>query len=192
MSTVMRAQRGLRGVPRLHWLDRRPSGAGDGGFTLVEVMVAGAVMVALAAGLGSTLISNLQATGAVERRSRGVDELRIGVARLEKEFRYAECVHQPVVTAPGGTASGAILRFDTRLNSGIYEVTYRVENGNLYRNRGTGDEIVATELIGAATTFTIEDAARRRLDLRLSVQPGGQEVHVLETSVTGRNAWRDC
>ena len=184
---------GDRVIARLRAAIRRRMVSDSRGFTIVELAIAGSLMAIAGAAVGSSLVSNFNATAAVERRSRGVDELRIGVARLEKEFRSAECVYEPLVTTPGGSATGYRLRFKTRLNSGAYEVTYRVEGGRLYRNLGTGgDEVVATELIDSATTFTLSETTRRRLDVRLSAQPDGKEVQVLETSIAGRNAWRDC
>lgn len=162
------------------------------GFTIAEVTISMILIVIVGASIGSTLTGQFQATSALERRSEGVDELRVGTSRLEREFRSAECVHEPDVTTPGGSASGSRLRFETRLNTGSYEVLYRVENGTLYRTRGGYDEVLAANLVDAEQTFTISDSARRRLDVVLSMQPDGKELNVLETSVAGRNAWRDC
>jgi len=171
----------------------RSAGAGQGGFSLTEVVIATSLMLIVGATIGSTLVSNFQATGAVQRRSQGMDELRIGISRIEKEFRSAECVYEPVVITPGGSATGSRLRFRTRLNSGAYEVSYRVENGTLYRTNAGGDQVVASELVNPDATFTLYDSTRRRLDVTLPVHPaGGDQENILQTSITGRNAWRDC
>lgn len=164
----------------------------DRGFSLVEVVTAVSLMTIVGASLGSTLTSHFQATAALERGSQGLDELRISVSRIEKEFRSAECVYEPVVATPGGSATGSRLRFKTRLNAGAYEVTYRIEAGTLYRTEAGGDQVVATQLVDGPAAFTLTAATRRRLDVKLTAQPEGDERQVLETSVAGRNAWRDC
>lgn len=175
------------------WSRLRSGPKDDDGFTLAEVMVSVSLMLIVGVTAGSTLVTNFNATGAAQRRSQGMDDLRVSVGRIEKEFRSAECVYEPVIMTPGGSATGARLRFKTRLNSGAYEVTYRVEAGTLYRTDASGDQAVATDLVNPDATFTLSDTTRRRLDVALAVQPeGGSEQQALETSIAGRNAWRDC
>ncbi|MBI2169648.1 MAG: hypothetical protein HYU28_09165 [Actinobacteria bacterium] len=162
------------------------------GFSLAEVVIASSLMVIAGASLGSVLVTNYRATANVTFQSRGIDELRVAVARIEREFRSAECVYEPVVTTSGGSATGSRARFKTRVGGGSAEVTYRVEGGTLYRTELGVDETVASDLVDAASSFTLTEETRRRLDIVLAVEPGGHDRRTIETSVTGRNAWRDC
>lgn len=162
------------------------------GFTLAEVVVTVSMMAVLGVTLASTLVSNFGATVAVEAESKGMDELRVALARVEKEFRFAECVYEPFVSTAGGSASGSSLRFKTRVGNGAYEVTYRVTGTTFVRSDGTGDQVVATDVVGSSSLFTAWDATRRRVDVTLTVQPRGSGPRAFETTLTGRNAWREC
>lgn len=180
---LRRALSGPRGVA---------SATRQGGFTLVEVVIAVSLLSIVGGVLGSTMVSSMQATSSLDRQSRGLDELRVAMQRIEREFRSAECVAEPVIAVAGGSASGTTVRFKTRIGGGSYEVTYRIEAGVLYRTRDGAEEIIASELLVVPAPFTLRDTARRTLDVLLTVQPQGKETRVLESSMAGRNAWRDC
>ena len=170
----------------------RPSGRGEAGLSLVEVVIAVALISIVGMAIGSTLTSSMQATSSLERQSRGLDEARIAMQQIEREFRSAECVAEPAITVEGGSASATRLRFTTRVGGGEYEVTYRVEGGVLYRAQGGVEHVTAREVLADPVPFTVRDRARRTLDVSIAVQPQGKEIRVVEGSIAGRNAWRDC
>lgn len=165
---------------------------GEGGFSVAETMTALMLMVIVGTTVGSTLASQMQATASLESESQTVDTLRVAITHLEREFRSAECVREPVPPSLGTTVSGPTLRFTTRSNGGSSEVTYTVENGALLRSEDGVQNEIADEMVDADQTFTYVETPRRSIDVRFVIEPANGNRRELMTTVTGRNAWRNC
>lgn len=178
----------------VRWLrrSRLAQGSDQRGITVVETVTAVTLMIIVGAIVGSILVSSSRATVSLERETMALDELRIAMARIEREFRSGECVREPVPLNPGDPASGDVLRFTTRSGGGSREVVYRVDVDRLVREEGGVESAVAGSLVDGPDAFTYTETPRRSVVVQFTVQaPNGNE-RMLRTTVAGRNAWRDC
>lgn len=166
--------------------------ADQGGMSVVEMVTAVTLMVIVGIAAGSTIVSTMQATSALEDESAALDELRVAMAQLEREFRSAECVREPLPVNPGDPTSSGTLRFTTRSNGGSYEVTYSVDTGTLIRTRDGVDKVISDGLVEPDTTFTYTETPRRSIDVAFVVEGDDDDRRRLTTTVAGRNAWRTC
>ncbi len=164
----------------------------EGGFSIAEVMVAVMVLGIATVAITSMLVSTTRATVTIEEESRSVDELRVAMGRIEREFRSAECVREPDPAGVGDSATGSTLRFTTRVGGGTKEITYSISGGVLSREVDSQSYPLAVDVVDGAEAFTYEETPRRSVDVVLTVQPAGGNARELRTTIAGRNAWRSC
>jgi len=163
--------------------------------SLVEVMVAMTLMVAIVPIFVPLLISSTRSARALGFQSQTLDGLRLAVATIGRELRSAECIYQPVANGP----AGATLRFRTNAfltggDTDSYEVTYTAAAGELRRQvTGQGSTIAAGGLVAPADAFQQVVTPRRSVKLVLRIQSEPETpVRDVTTTIAGRNAWRDC
>jgi type II secretory pathway pseudopilin PulG len=170
--------------------------AGEAGMTLVEVLVAMTLMVAIVPIFGPLLVSATKSARALGLQSQTVDGLRLAVATIGRELRSAECISSPV---PNGLA-GSVLRFKTNAfltasGHDSYEVTYTAVTGELRREvtGSPGPIVAASGLVDPSDAFLQVVTPRRSVRLVLRVQSAPDSpVREIATTIAGRNAWRDC
>lgn len=159
--------------------------------SLVEVLVAMSLMVAIVPIFVPLLISSTRSARSLGFQSQALDQLRLSVATVGRELRSAQCIYEP---APNGSA-GPALRFLTNANNATYEVTYTAADGELRRQRtGQGTTIAATGLVAPYDdAFRQIFTPRRSVKLVFRVQTDPEQpVRDVATTIAGRNAWRDC
>lgn len=168
---------------------------GEAGMSLVEILVAMALMAAIVPVFAPLLVSATRNAQSLSAQSQALDELRAAVATIGRELRSAECIPEP---APNGPA-GPTLRFLTNAfltdaSTTAYEVTYSVAGDELRRQvTGGGTTIAASGLVDASNTFQQVVTPRRSVKVALRIQAGPEEpVRDVTTTIAGRNAWRDC
>ena len=168
---------------------------GDSGMSLVEILVAMALMTAIVPVFAPLLVSATRNARSLSAQSQALDELRAAVATIGRELRSAECIPEP---APNGPA-GPTLRFLTNAfltdaDTAAYEVTYTVAGDELRRQvTGQGTTIAASGLVDASGTFQQVVTPRRSVKVAFRVRADPEEpVRDVTTAIAGRNAWRDC
>ena len=174
----------------------RRRGTGAAGMTLVEVMVALTLMVAIVPIFVPLLMSATKSARALGLQSQTLDTLRLAVATIGRELRSAECIDLPLSNGP----AGSVLRFRTAAfltatGNASYEVTYTVAAGELRRQvtGSPGPIVAATGLVDPSGAFQQSVTPQRSVRLVLRVQSGPDTpVRDVVTTIAGRNAWRDC
>lgn len=164
--------------------------------SLVEVLVAITLMVAIVPVFGPLLVSATRSARALGLQSQTLDELRLAVTTIGRELRSAECISSPV---PNG-APGPVLRFRTdafltAAGHDSYEVTYTATAGELLRQvtGSPGPTVAATGLVNPSDAFEQIVTPRRSVRLVLRVQSAPDSpVRDVSTTIAGRNAWRNC
>ena len=163
---------------------------GESGLTLVELMVAVALLSAVSAVFLPIMNTSFRSVHPMEVRSQSIDSLRNALAAIGRELRSAACV-----TAPPQNSTGNTLTFTTDANNSTYEVTYTATNGQLLR-QVTGESSVTlldTGLVNPGDAFTHIATPRRTVKVLFHWQPDPKEPAIdLSTVVAGRNAWHAC
>jgi prepilin-type N-terminal cleavage/methylation domain-containing protein len=160
----------------------------DRGSTLIELMIALAVMAIGMTIVASTLSLVQQATNRIENTTNAIDNARLLSSSLDRELRSAICI-----TSPGENVSGNTLTFQTLASTELVVLTYAVFNGAVTRTENLGQP--RTVISGVGTTVTAFRQVTTPLrtvvvDIPIRSVNGG-EFH-LQTTVAGRNAWRPC
>jgi type II secretory pathway pseudopilin PulG len=106
---------------------------GEAGVTLVELVVAIALLGTLTAMLGPVLIGSFRASDAASSDGVAADDLRVVTAMLEHDLRGAACVALPL---PGDT--GDTLELTTRSGATTLTVRWDMVGGELVRSVGGG------------------------------------------------------
>lgn len=163
------------------------------GVTLVELIVAMALLAIAAPIVGMAMVSSLRATDEMAVSSQVLDELRLQVTAISRELRSATCI-----TSPGENTSGTTLTFTTASN-GLdpnhvdSRVTYEVVGGELRRTQGSATSVVSRGIVGPVTPFRQVTTPRRSVHIDFSVRLlDGDPAQQIGTVVAGRNAWRTC
>lgn len=161
------------------------------GMSLIEVVVATSLMGAVVAVLGPTMISSFNAGRVVDNESRALDEVRVAIARIDRELRSASCIDSP--TAGG---SGSALSFTTMAGAGgAYDVSYTVSGGQLRRTTAGGAQDIGEGLVVTSHEFSHAANPGQRASVTIVFQVRFEASHdprTVETTVTGRNAWEAC
>ena len=169
---------------------RRQSRA-ESGLTLVEVVVAVALLSTVSAVFLPLMATATRSVHPMEVRSQSIDSLRNALASIGREMRSAACVTEPVANAGPSNR----LRFTTDANNSTYEVTYTASAGQLLR-QVTGQDtvtLVETGLVNPGDAFTHIATPRRTVKVVFHFQPDPKEpVLDLSTVIAGRNAWHAC
>jgi type II secretory pathway component PulJ len=163
----------------------------ESGLTLVEVVVAVALLSTVSAVFLPLMATATRSVHPMEVRSQSIDSLRNALASIGREMRSAACVTEPVANA--GTSNR--LRFTTDADNSTYEVTYTASAGQLLR-QVTGEDtvtLVETGLVNPGDAFTHIATPRRTVKVLFHFQPDPKEpILDLSTVVAGRNAWHAC
>jgi prepilin-type N-terminal cleavage/methylation domain-containing protein len=170
--------------------------AAERGMTLVEVMVALSLMVAIVPVFVPLLLSATRSARALGLQSQTLDQLRLAVATIGRELRSAECIYEPVANG----AAGPTLRFRTDAFLSVagspssYDVTYTATVGQLRRQvSGQDATTAASGLVNPSGAFQQIFTPRRSVKLLLQIRTGPEDpVRDVATTIAGRNAWRDC
>jgi len=164
---------------------------GQSGLTLVEMMVAVALLATVSAVFLPLLNTSTRSVHPMEIKSQSIDSLRNALSAIGREMRSAACVTLPLANDPPSNQ----LRFTTEANNTTYEVTYTAANGQLLR-QVTGDSSVTlldTGLVNPGDAFTHIATPRRTVKVLFHWQPDPREPAIdLSTVVAGRNAWHAC
>jgi type II secretory pathway pseudopilin PulG len=126
--------------------DRPRRGRGEAGVTLVELVVAIALLGTLTALLGPVLIGSFRASDAASSDELAADDLRAATALLERDLRGASCVAVPT---PGTT--GSALQLSTRAGATTVVVRWEVVGGRLTRSAAGGPAVPQGTLPGSAS-----------------------------------------
>jgi prepilin-type N-terminal cleavage/methylation domain-containing protein len=161
------------------------------GLTLVEVMVAVALLSVVSGVFLPLLATATRSVRPMQVQSQSIDSLRNALASIGRELRSAACVTEPAANA----AAGNRLRFTTDANNSTYEVTYTAAGGQLLR-QVTGEStatLVETGLVNPGDAFTHIATPRRTVKVVFHFQPDPKEPALdLSTVIAGRNAWHAC
>ena len=169
----------------------RPTASQTGenrGATLVELMIALAVMALGMTIVASTLILVQRATNRIESSTNAIDNARLLSASLDRELRSAICI-----SAPGENLAGNTLTFQTLSSSEVAVLTYVISSGAVTRSENLGEPRTVITGVGLTTTGFRQVTSPLRtvvVDIPIRSDNGG-EFH-LQTTVAGRNAWRPC
>ncbi|MEX0992074.1 MAG: prepilin-type N-terminal cleavage/methylation domain-containing protein [Actinomycetota bacterium] len=173
----------------------------EDGFTLVEVMVASAVMMVVI-GMAVTLLFSIQR--GVERqvdRQQSVDQARLAVEQIDRELRSASSMSE--LNGGEGLVAFTLSNQDTREVSTGTCVEWRVSGGNLETRIWPSDfavgssypwRIVATDIVNPAgdPIFDVDTGALyegRLVHVHVLVNANnasGRDVE-LNTDLAGRN-----
>jgi len=107
--------------------------AGDGGYTLVELVVAMGVFAAVLAVFMSALLLMFRDTNRVQTVGRNSDGLRKAFMTLDRQVRYADGVNVPGPAVPGGRTFYAEFRTpqDGAIVAQCYQWRYDATAGTL-------------------------------------------------------------
>jgi prepilin-type N-terminal cleavage/methylation domain-containing protein len=165
--------------------------AAEEGLTLVEVVVAVALLSVVSAVFLPLLASATRSVAPMQTKSQSIDSLRNALASIGRELRSAQCVADPAANA----AASNVLRFTTEANNVTYEVTYTATGGQLLR-QVTGESrvtLLETGLVNSGDNFTHIATPRRTVKVLFHFQPDPARPAVaLSTVMAGRNAWHAC
>ena len=172
----------------------------EAGVSLVELMVAMTLMIAIVPIVGSVMISTLSTGSANEEQSRTIDEFRGQLYAITRELRSATCIQTPSVANVAGntllftttseTTSGTSLPHDVK-----YEAIVDSSGGRLVRTDVAtgGQRYVGPGLVQPNSTFTMRSTPRRSIEIVLRIQfSSKRSIQTLSTTITGRNAWATC
>ncbi|HVM41315.1 MAG TPA: hypothetical protein VM618_11130 [Acidimicrobiia bacterium] len=162
------------------------------GTSLIEISVAMILISAVVVVLGPVMTSSLRSGRVVANESRAIDEMRIAIARIDRELRSA-CY----VETPAKGASGSVLSFWTKAGTGgLYQVTYQVADGRLVRTTADGSETTGDGLVVTSNEFShVENNTATRAQIGISLQVRFEDSNsprLLATTVAGRNTWTSC
>ncbi len=172
----------------------------DEGLTLTELMVSLFLLAAVSAVFLPMMESSLTITGDLQGASRTGDAGRLALERLDREFRAAERICQPLA---GG--NGNRLEFRTRAwtgtttASGYQDLVYEVVGTDLQRSSGAGvttvienvvnppgDPVFASASAGGSPSEGKVVTVRLWVDGDLDDRLGPR---LMTTELTARNVW---
>lgn len=163
------------------------------GVSLAEMTVALIMLAAVVAIMGPVMVSSLRSGRVLGNESRAVDEIRVSVARIDRELRSA-CI----VTSPAIDTAGSKLTFKTSIDpdAGPYEVSYEVTDGQLVRTTADGTQIIGEGLVVTADEFRYTEnpvESRAQIAINLNVRyEDANSPRVIGTTIAGRNTWSGC
>lgn len=162
----------------------------SGGMTLIELAVATALFGTVVAIAGPVMTSAFDSGRAVDNESRALDEIRIAVARIDRELRSAECIDAPAVGSSGSTLS-----FTTAADGTPYDVTYSVSGDSLLRTTADGTQPIGTGVEPTGDEFQHSQTTGQRASVEVVLNVKFEDEHAarsVATTITGRNAWAAC
>jgi type II secretory pathway pseudopilin PulG len=114
--------------------------------TLVELVVAVALLGTLTALLGPVLVGSFRASDSASSDEVAAGDLRVVTAQLERDLRGAACVAAPT---PG--TSGPALELSTRAGDATVVVRWEVVAGQVTRRAAGGPPVPVAQLPGTAS-----------------------------------------
>lgn len=164
------------------------------GITLVELIVAMAILAIAAPIVGTVMVSSLRATDEMSSSSQVLDELRLQVTAISRELRSATCITSPAENSAGTTLTFRTASNGLDANDNGSIVTYEVLGGELRRTQGSGSpSVVSRGIVGPVAPFRQVTTPRRSVHIDFSVRLlDGDPAQDIGTVVAGRNAWRTC
>ncbi len=162
--------------------------ATDRGATLIELMIALAVMAIGTTIVASTLILVQRATNRMENSTNAIDSARLLSASLDRELRSAICI-----SSPGENLASNTLTFQTLASSEVEVLSYVISSGAVTRSENLGEPRTVITGVGLTTSaFRQVTSPLRTVEVDIPIRStNGGEFH-LQTTVAGRNAWRAC
>lgn len=160
----------------------------DRGATLIELMVAMFVMGIVSVLVSGILISAFNSTNRMQRTTAAVDDARLVSASLDRELRSAMCI-----SAPAENQSGNTLTFVTLANGTQTTLTYVVAAGSVTRQAGfETPRVLITNVGTTSSAFTQIVTPLRTVQVRIPIKSENGGEFALQTTVAGRNVWRNC
>ena len=187
------------------------------GFSLVEVMLASALLAVVSAICFSFLISAETSEAQSQVRSAANDQIRQAVEQISRQVRSGNLIYNPTnetagiagpacspVTTPGDNciATGYSLRVYTQANGVNHCVQWRVYQATLQTRSWdeTGGSVTVWQTVAnhisnadtapAVTPFSLDltpSYGGRVLDINIAVNEGPGATTQIASSVTGRN-----
>ncbi len=157
--------------------------SGEAGVTLIEVVIASAILLAALGVAVSGLDSQSRTSAYASQRSQALDDLRIMSTVFAKDMR----------ASTGATAaSSSDLTVRTYVNSSLTTVRWRAFDNRLERTAGTATRTYVVDLVPPAVFGFVPDTTDppsiRRVRLALSTEPDPRYPAVtVETEVEMRN-----
>lgn len=182
-------------------LARRGRGQkGDGGLSLVELMVAMGILGVVTAVAYSVLITVTKQSRDLQGRSETVGQARLAIEQMDRQIRSGN-----VLFNPANEALPNSMRVYTQANGQERCVQWQMTTAGQLRSRSwsptwqtdglvTGWGIVARGLVNTTSPFTLDATSgnaygSRLINISLQVQDGtaGGPVQNVATSLSGRN-----
>ncbi|HET9657929.1 MAG TPA: prepilin-type N-terminal cleavage/methylation domain-containing protein [Kineosporiaceae bacterium] len=175
------------------WAGRRGRGREDGGYTLVELLVAMSLFAVLIAIYMAGIVQMTRSTNRVRNVTSSTDEGRRAFDRFDRQIRYASAVNRPVEVGSDwylefqttATGSGTGLCTQWRLLASTDQLQLRTWSDVSSPTATTWTTVASNVVNDPASqqpfTFHPADSTynRQRVDLLLVVgnsQPGGAQV----------------
>lgn len=160
----------------------------DLGATLIELVIAMAVMAIGMTMVASTLFLVQRATNRIESSTNAIDAARLLSATLDRELRSAICI-----SSPGENLAGNTLTFQTLSSSDLAVLTYAISSGTVTRTENLGaPRTVITGVGGTTTAFRQVTTPLRTVVVDIPIRSDNGGEFRMQTTVAGRNAWRPC
>lgn len=168
----------------------------ESGFTAIEVVIAMSLLTAIVAVFGPVMTSSFNSARVTQNESRALDEIRIAVARVDRELRSAECIAAPAAGTTGSTLTFTTYADDGTNSGTAYEVTYGVnDEGFLTRTVGTTTTTVGEGIVVTSEEFGHVSNAGERAAVSIDLQVRFEDDHSprrISTEIAARNAWKAC
>jgi prepilin-type N-terminal cleavage/methylation domain-containing protein len=158
------------------------------GFTMVELLVVAVLTVIVLGGAVDIFVSGTRAGTNVNDTLQSQQDVRVALDRLEFEGR---CASAAALVSSG---AGVDFTLPTQCSHATGNVTWCVSGGLLKRyvsaTCGPGASQLFSSGVTSATPFTLVTAVGDlpRLDVRLTVNGGGNNASTLTDVITLRNA----
>jgi prepilin-type N-terminal cleavage/methylation domain-containing protein len=143
---------------------RRTSAADERGFSLVELVVATALMAIIVAALTTLFTSVQRSTVRQETRGRALDDIRLAMEQVTKDARQAQDVRT------GSSAS--VLDMDTFVNGVATHVVYTASGTTFTRTVGSVTTTLLTKVASTSVfTYVPSLSSPTLISITLQVRP---------------------
>jgi type II secretory pathway pseudopilin PulG len=168
---------------------------GDAGITLVELLVAMALLALIVPLTFPMLTDTLKVGGRLASQSSALDQLHLAAASVGRDARAATCLKLGLASPPpaGTDARAATLVLLVDRAGTPVTVTYDDTGDRLTRSEDGGTPVtVAGGLTGDPMIFTLHPGGHQALVLDLAASVEGADPVTLHVTVTPRAAWQSC
>jgi type II secretory pathway component PulJ len=122
------------------------AGSGEGGFTLIELVLTVALLTVVMGGLLTVFESVQRSATFVQERSETLDEMRVALDQMTKEIRQAEEVKT--------TSTASRLEMTTYVLGTKQSIVYEVVSGTLKRTMGSAAAAPIQKNVASTSLFT--------------------------------------